>query len=81
MQHSTVGVVLTTGRLSKSDCYLLAQSGHTGVARAIHPAHSRFDGDAMVALASGEVTGGFSLDLLRAAATEAMIAAIRAAVR
>jgi L-aminopeptidase/D-esterase-like protein len=80
-QNTTVGVVLTTARLSKSDCYLLAQSGSTGVARAIHPAHSRFDGDAMVALASGEVAGGFSLDLLRAAATETVIEAIRAAVR
>jgi L-aminopeptidase/D-esterase-like protein len=81
MQNTTVGVVLTTARLSKTDCYLLAQSGHTGVARAIHPAHSRFDGDAMVALASGEVADGFSLDLLRAVATETVIEAIRAAVR
>jgi L-aminopeptidase/D-esterase-like protein len=81
MRNTTVGVVLTTARLSKPDCYLLAQSGHTGLARAIHPAHSRFDGDAMVALASGEVTAGVSLDLLRAAATETVIEAIRAAVR
>jgi L-aminopeptidase/D-esterase-like protein len=73
--------VLTTARLSKTDCYLLAQSGHTGVARAVHPAHSRFDGDAMVALASGEVTAGVNLDLLRAAATETVIEAVRAAVR
>ena len=35
----------------------------------------------MVALASGEVTDGVSLDLLRAVATETVIAAIRAAVR
>lgn len=80
LQNTMVGVVLTTARLSKSDCYLLAQSGHTGVARAVHPAHSRFDGDAMVALASGEVTDGVNLDLLRAAATETVIEAIRAAV-
>jgi L-aminopeptidase/D-esterase-like protein len=80
MQNTMVGVVLTTARLSKADCHLLAQSGHTGVARAIHPAHSRFDGDAMVALATGQVTEGVNLDLLRAAATETVLEAIRLAV-
>ncbi len=79
-QNTTVAVVLTDARLSKNDCYLLAQSGHTGFARTIHPAHSRFDGDAVVALASGEVTDDVSIDLIRAVATEAMAAAIRAAV-
>jgi L-aminopeptidase/D-esterase-like protein len=79
-QNTTIGVVLTDARLSKDDCYLLAQSGHTGFARAVHPAHSRFDGDAVVALASGEVTEDISIDLIRAVATDAMAAAIRAAV-
>ncbi|NMO57376.1 hypothetical protein HH310_40170 [Actinoplanes sp. TBRC 11911] len=53
--NTTIAVVLTDARLSKSDCFLLAQSGHTGFARAIHPAHSRYDGDAVVALATGEL--------------------------
>jgi L-aminopeptidase/D-esterase-like protein len=76
--NTTVGVVLTDARLDKSDCYLLAQSGHTGYARAIHPAHSRYDGDAVVALATGAVEA--DLDLLRAGATTTMAAAIRNAV-
>ncbi len=79
-QNTTVAVVLTDAKLSKTDCYLLAQSGHTGFARAIHPAHSRFDGDAVVALASGEVAENVSIDLIRAVATDAMAAAIRSAV-
>jgi L-aminopeptidase/D-esterase-like protein len=79
-QNTTIGVVLTTARLSKTDCYLLAQSGHTGYARAIHPAHSRYDGDAVVALATGAVTEDVNLDLIRAVATDAVAAAIRAAV-
>jgi L-aminopeptidase/D-esterase-like protein len=79
LQNTTIGVVLTDARLTKTDCFLLAQSGHTGIARAIHPAHSRFDGDAMVALATGAAEA--DLDLLRAVATETMAAAIRAAVR
>ncbi|MCA2214227.1 P1 family peptidase [Jidongwangia harbinensis] len=80
LQNTTVGVVLTDARLSKTDCFLLAQSGHTGVARAVHPAHSRYDGDALVALASGEA-GEANVDLLRAVATETVAAAVRDAVR
>ncbi len=79
--NTTIAVLLTDAKLSKADCYLLAQSGHTGFARALHPAHSRFDGDAVVALATGEVTEPVDLDRLRAAATEVMAAAIRASVQ
>lgn len=76
LTNTTVAVLLTDAALTKADCYLLAQSGHTGFARALHPAHSRYDGDAVVALATGE-TGPTNLDLLRATATEVMAAAIR----
>ncbi len=79
-ENTTIAVVLTDARLSKADCHLLAQSGHTGFARALHPAHSRYDGDAVVALATGEVTEDVDLDLLRAVTAEVMAEAIRAAV-
>jgi L-aminopeptidase/D-esterase-like protein len=78
--NTTLGVLLTDAALTKTDCHLLAQSGHTGFARAIHPAHSRYDGDAVVSLATGEVSDGTDLDLLRAVAAEVMAAAIRKAV-
>ena len=77
--NTTVAVLLTDARLSKNDCFLLAQSGHTGFARALHPAHSRYDGDAVVALATGEVPDA-DLDLLRAVGAEVMADAIRSAV-
>ncbi len=80
LTNTTVAVVLTDAALTKNDCHLLAQSAHTGFARALHPAHSRYDGDATVALATGHVTTGVDLDHLRAATTEATAAAIRAAV-
>ncbi|MET0423935.1 MAG: P1 family peptidase [Actinoplanes sp.] len=78
MGNTTIAVVLTDARLSKSDCFQLAQSGHTGFARAIHPAHSRHDGDAVVALATGDVPA--DLDHLRAVTAEVMADAIRSAV-
>ena len=80
MQNTTVAVVLTDAKLSKNDCYLLAQSGHDGFARSIHPAHSRYDGDAVVALATGESTVEADLDLLRAVTVDTVAAAVRAAV-
>jgi L-aminopeptidase/D-esterase-like protein len=77
--NTTVAVLLTDAQLSKNDCYLLAQSGHTGFARALHPAHSRYDGDAVVALATGEAAFA-GLDQLRAVASDVMAAAIRSSV-
>jgi L-aminopeptidase/D-esterase-like protein len=79
-ENTTVGVVLTTARLSKTDCYLLAQSGHAGYARAIDPVHTRYDGDALVALATGERDEPADLDLIRAVATGTVADAIRDAV-
>ncbi|MEU8817097.1 P1 family peptidase [Actinoplanes sp. NPDC048796] len=78
MTNTTLAVVATDARLSKTDCFLLAQSGHTGYARALHPAHSRYDGDAVVSLATGEREA--DLDLLRATVTEVTAGAIRRAI-
>ncbi|MEU7908780.1 P1 family peptidase [Actinoplanes sp. NPDC049118] len=80
MENTTVAVVLTNARLSKSDCFLLAQSGHAGFARTLHPAHSRYDGDAVVALATGEAGVEADLDLLRAVTADVVGDAIRSAV-
>ncbi|MEU4562643.1 P1 family peptidase [Actinoplanes sp. NPDC023936] len=78
MTNTTIAVVLTDAALNKTQCQLVAQSGHTGFARALYPAHSRFDGDAVVALATGPVET--DLDLLRVVAADVTAEAIRAAV-
>lgn len=51
--NTTVGVVATNARLDKVGCHLMAQSAHDGLARALVPAHTRFDGDAVVAASVG----------------------------
>lgn len=51
--NTTIGVVATNARLDKVGCHLLAQSAHDGLARALVPAHTRFDGDAVVAASIG----------------------------
>ena len=46
-------VVVTDAALDKVECHLAAQSAHDGLARAVVPAHTRFDGDAFVVAATG----------------------------
>lgn len=53
--NTTIGLVVTDGRLTKLECHLAAQSGHDGLARALDPAHTAGDGDALVVAATGRV--------------------------
>jgi len=55
--HTTIGVVATDVALTKAQCQKLAGIGHDGMARAIRPVHSMFDGDTVFALATGERPG------------------------
>ncbi|MCU1355640.1 MAG: peptidase DmpA [Acidimicrobiales bacterium] len=73
--NTTIGVIATNGRFDKAGCLLLAQSGHDGMARAIFPSHTRSDGDALVAAATGAVDA--SIDQARVLAIAAVEAAIR----
>jgi L-aminopeptidase/D-esterase-like protein len=57
-EATTLVVIATDAPCSKLDCFLLAQSGHHGLARAIHPSHSRHDGDVVIALATGAFDSG-----------------------
>jgi L-aminopeptidase/D-esterase-like protein len=74
-QNTTIGVVVTNARADKADCFRMAQSAHDGLARALLPAHTHVDGDAVVATATGEVTA----DLLhvRALVQAAVVEAVR----
>ncbi len=54
-EATTIGVVVTDARLGKAECRLVAESAHDGLARALEPAHSGVDGDAIVAAATGRV--------------------------
>jgi L-aminopeptidase/D-esterase-like protein len=70
-ENTTLAVVVTNGRLTKGECLLAAQSAHTGLARALEPVHTQFDGDAAVAAATGEAeTHVESVRLLAARAVE-----------
>lgn len=72
---TTIGVVATNARLDKVGCFVVAQGAHDGLARALVPGHSRFDGDAFVAAATGEVDA--HVDAVRVLAVAAVERAIR----
>lgn len=75
--NTTIGLVATNARLDKAGCLVVAQGGHDGLARALFPPHTRVDGDAIVAAATGEVDAG--LDLVRALAVRVVEQAVRQA--
>ena len=49
---TTIGVVATDATLGKAQCQKLAGIGHDGLARAVRPVHTMFDGDTIFALAT-----------------------------
>lgn len=73
--HTTIGVVVTNATLDKVGCRIVAQGAHDGLARAITPPHTRFDGDALLAAATREVSA--HVDVVRLLALAAVTDAIR----
>ena len=57
--NTTIGCVLTNAKLTKAQANLLADIAHDGFALSLSPSHTRFDGDAMFTLASGEIDVAF----------------------
>lgn len=80
--NTVVGVVAVDATLTKAECRRLAMAGQDGLARAVRPAHSMFDGDTVFALATGArslpdgVARAVELDRLCAAAADCFARAI-----
>ncbi|MBC8098753.1 MAG: P1 family peptidase [Armatimonadetes bacterium] len=77
--NTVIGVVATNAKLSKEGANKMAQMAQNGVARAVRPAHTMFDGDTLFALATGQVEG--DVNVVGAYAADAVERAIRVAVR
>ena len=82
-ENTTIGVVATNAQLTQAQATVMAQMAHDGLARAIAPAHTPNDGDAIFALATGlhiepprlATIGALAADVM----AEAIVRAIRAA--
>lgn len=51
--NTTIGCILTDAKLDKIGANKVASASHDGLARAIRPVHTDYDGDTMFCLASG----------------------------
>ena len=88
--NTTIGVVVTDAELTKEQANRVAAVAHDGIARAVRPAHTRYDGDTIFCLATGAVTPSWTAgtapvpalaDLVEVAAAEAVARAVAQAVR
>lgn len=78
-ENTVIGVVATNGKLSKAHTHKIAQMAHDGIARAVNPSHTMYDGDTIFSLATGEIPADPTL--VGAYAAEVVAKAIRNAVR
>lgn len=79
MENTTLGVVMTNVKLNKSQATKVAQMAQDGLARAISPVHTQYDGDTVFVLSLGEKE--MDVSILGSAAALAVEEAIRDAVR
>ena len=63
--NTTLAVIACNAALSTAECKRVAMMAQDGIARAVRPAHTPFDGDSVFALASAEI--GLENNILRAA--------------
>ena len=79
--NTIIGCVITNAKLDKAQATKLAALGQNGIARAVRPAHSIYDGDTVFAMCTGEVSA--TLDavgiLASLAVEEAIVNAVKSA--
>jgi L-aminopeptidase/D-esterase-like protein len=77
--NTTIGAVVTDARLTKEQASRVATVAHDGLARAVRPAHTMYDGDTIFCLATGAVDAPY--DAVEVVATDVVARAIVAGVR
>jgi L-aminopeptidase/D-esterase-like protein len=80
-QNTTIGVIATNVRLTKTQATKVAQMAHDGLARSIAPVHTMYDGDVLFAVATGQHTAAADVSLIGALAADAVVEAVLRAVR
>ncbi len=55
LQNTSLVVIATNAELTCTEGTRVALQGHNGIARAVRPSHTRYDGDTVFVLATGEV--------------------------
>ncbi len=79
-ENTTLGVVATNVTLTKAEATKVAQMAHDGLARAIRPVHTPWDGDTVFALSTREMTIDAPALVVGAVAAEVVTRAVVRAV-
>lgn len=81
--NTTIGVIATNAKLTREEANRLATMGHDGLALAIRPVHTPFDGDTLFGLSTGEIPieDQTALFPIFAAAAEVTAKAVQMAVK
>lgn len=61
IDNTTIGVVATNAKLSKSECKKISQMAHDGYAKSIFPIHTPHDGDTIFTMSVGEIETDITL--------------------
>lgn len=82
-KNTTIAIVATDAQMDPAQVTRMASGAHAGIARAVHPSHTLFDGDTVFGIATGDVGlpedfSASTLDLvsITAAAADALSLAI-----
>lgn len=78
-ENTVLALVACEGRMSKQDARYVAARGSDGITTSVTPAHTRYDGDIVFAVAAPG-TSDANVDLVGYLATRAVAAAVRSAV-
>ncbi len=77
--NTTLGIVATNAALSREALQKVAQMAHDGLARAINPVHTMWDGDTVFSVSLGQEEA--DLNLVGILAAEAVAAAVERAIQ
>ncbi len=81
-QSTCIGVVATAAPMTRAQAQRVAMMAHDGLARAVRPIHTPFDGDTLFALSTGLAGGvdAITLAILGTLAADVVARAVRRAV-
>jgi L-aminopeptidase/D-esterase-like protein len=79
-EDTSIGVVATNVALTKAEATKVAQMAHDGLARAVCPVHTPWDGDTLFALSTGSLSLDQPATIVGALAAEAVARAVVRAV-
>jgi L-aminopeptidase/D-esterase-like protein len=80
-ENTTIGIVATNAKFDKTQMTKIAEMAHDGLARAVNPAHTPFDGDTLFAMSTAASDARANLGTIGALAAETVSEAIVRAVR